>query len=85
MDEPLEYQAAHLNEALANDPRVSEHGLHITVRGPRLYVTGTVTTAERRSAIDDILRELATGYEIHDQTAVATLAEPGDGDEETLR
>jgi hypothetical protein len=80
MDEPLEYQAAHLNEALASDPRVSELGLHITVKADRLYVTGTVTTAERRSAIDEVLAELAAGYEIHNETAVPCLAEPPDAE-----
>jgi hypothetical protein len=78
MDEPLEYHAAHLNEALATDPRVSELGLHITVRAGRLYVTGTVTTTERQSAIDDVLAELAAGYEIHNETATPCLTEPQD-------
>ena len=83
MDEPLEYMAAHLNEALAADPRVSELGLRIAVRADRLYITGTVPTVERRAAIEDVLVELDTGYEIHNEVAVACLAEPDDV--ETLR
>ena len=83
MDEPFEYTAAHLTEALAEDPRVSELGLHLAVRGDKLYVTGTVTTIERRSAIDDVLSELDTGFEIHNETAVACLTGPDEA--ETLR
>jgi hypothetical protein len=78
VSEPLEYVAAHLNEALANDPRVSELGLHIAVRGDRLYVTGTVATDERRTAIEDVLAGLGTGYEIHNETTVACMAVPDD-------
>jgi len=73
--EPLEYTAAHLNDALAGDPRVSELGLRIDVRGERLYVTGMVATVERQAAIDEVLGALTT-YEIHNETAVARLAEP---------
>ena len=78
--EPLEYTTAHVSELLATDPRVSEQGLRITVRGDRLFVTGTVPTLERQAAIDDVLGELETGYEIHNETTVARLTEPDESE-----
>ena len=76
--EPLAYLAGHLNESLACDPRVSELGLRIDVRGTKLYVTGTVSTSERRAAIDEVVAELAAGYEIHNETVVAAMGTPND-------
>lgn len=74
--EPLEYVAAHLREAFACDPRVNELGLHITVRGTKLYVDGSVQTEERRAAVDAVAAELADGFEVHNQTVVTAFVEP---------
>ena len=79
-EEP-EYLVAHIEDALAHDARVNELGLHVAVRGQRLYVNGTVSTDARRQAVTEVVAELADGFEVHNETAVATMSVPDDGEE----
>ena len=81
MDGDQDYLLAHLGDDLANDPRVNELGLHVACRGERLFVTGAVSTEERRQAVTEVLRELAPGYEVHNETAVPPMGRPDDGEE----
>ena len=74
--EPLEYLAAHIADALARDRRVNELGLHIAVRDSKVYVTGSVQTAERRLAVTEVAGELAPDHEIDNQTVVTSFTEP---------
>ena len=69
-DEPVEYVAEHLREALASDPRVSELGLDVLIRGGELHVVGTVSTEERRRAVGDVAREIAPGATVRNETTV---------------
>ena len=69
---PLDYVGAHLEEALATDGRVGEQGVHVAVDGDGLVVAGTVSTAERRSAVDDIAREVAHGVVVRNDVVVVT-------------
>jgi hypothetical protein len=50
-DDPNEHLAADLEELLAEDERISEQGLQVTVRPGAVLVRGTVATRERRNAI----------------------------------
>ena len=70
-DEPVEYVAEHLREALASDPRVSELGLDVLIRGGELHVVGTVSTEERRQAVGEVAREVAPGESVRNETTVA--------------
>ena len=45
-----EYLAQHVRDALAEDPRVSELGISVTVAGDHVYLGGQVATNERRQA-----------------------------------
>jgi hypothetical protein len=76
-EEP-EYVVGHLEAALAADPRVNELGVHVIVRGERVYLNGTVPTEARRAAVADVAAELAPGYQIHNETVVAAYAEPAE-------
>jgi osmotically-inducible protein OsmY len=69
-DEPVEYVAEHLRIALAEDPRVSELGLDVSVRNGELHVGGTVSTEERRQAVADVAREIAPGATVRNETTV---------------
>ena len=69
-DEPVEYVAEHLREALAEDQRVSELGLDVSVRGGELHVVGTVSTEQRRRAVADVAREIAPGATVRNETTV---------------
>jgi len=68
------YLAAHLEEALAEDGRVAEPGLHVQVATDRVVVSGTVSDLERKQAVSDVLGELVGPRELVDLTDVA-----GDG------
>jgi hypothetical protein len=65
------YRAAHLEEALAEDPRVHEPELRVTVVGRTVRVAGVVPTADRRAAVAAVLSEAAAGFEVENLTTVA--------------
>ena len=64
---------SHLREALASDERVSELGLVVTLRGKRIFVSGTVSTPERQSAVTEVVHELVPEAEVHNETTVVDL------------
>ena len=68
------YLGAHLEEALAEDGRVAEPGLHVQVAGDRVVVSGTVSDPERKEAVATVLEARVDGRELVDLPAVA-----GDG------
>lgn len=71
-----EYLAGHIHETLAEDPRVSEQGISVSVTPGNVFLTGVVSTTERRDAISEVARELAPDHRIHNQVTVATFPEP---------
>jgi osmotically-inducible protein OsmY len=79
-EEPVlpDYLVAHVQEALAEDPRVSDLGIHVAVRGRKVFLSGTVASEERRLAVAAVVGEVASGYEIHNETEVAAYAEADD-------
>lgn len=68
------YLAAHLEEALTEDGRVAEPGLHVQVDGERVVVSGTVSDQERKEAVVEVLEGLVGDRKLVDFTDVA-----GDG------
>ena len=70
-----EYVVGHLQDALAHDPRVNELGVTVAVRGNRLFLGGTVSSAERRDAVGLVAAELAHECEIVNEIAVAAYPE----------
>ena len=80
-EEPKAYLVAHVREALARDARVNELHVDVTVAGKRVFLTGEVTTEDRRRAVTDVVRELLPEYEVHNETSVPRLDEPGDAEE----
>jgi osmotically-inducible protein OsmY len=71
-----EYLAGHLHQTLAEDPRVTEQGITVTTTPGNVFLTGIVSTVERRDAISVVAGELAPGYQIHNQVTVAVFPEP---------
>ena len=71
---------AHVQEALAEDPRAGEMELEVKVRGDRLVITGTVATPARREGISRVLAERFPGHDIDNQTEVPPLAEPDEAE-----
>jgi hypothetical protein len=70
--EPPEYRAAHLQEALATDPRVNEPSLRVSVGEDAVRVTGDVPTPERRDAVTEVLRELCPDLRVDNRTVLRT-------------
>jgi len=72
-EEPPHYLVQRVREALAHDERVSELEVKVKVFGHKVFLTGPVSTEERRVAIDEVLGEILPDYEIHNETQVAEL------------
>lgn len=77
-DDPPEHLGADLEELLAEDPRVNEQGLHVTVGDGAAVVRGAVATEARRDAIGQVLAEQLPGWRVDNQVEVlaADLAAP---------
>jgi osmotically-inducible protein OsmY len=73
--EPDAYTAEHVREELLRDPRVGELDVHVKIKGDVVFVTGNVSTADRRAALDDALAELLPGLQICNETTVAVFPE----------
>jgi hypothetical protein len=80
---PPEYLVGHIEDALARDPRVTEQGLRVQVRGspPTVVVTGTVVSQRHQAAIAEIVAELLPGARLDDETTVADYPEPSEVEE----
>jgi osmotically-inducible protein OsmY len=66
-----EYLAEHIRQAITTDPRTVEQGIDVRVVGDEVYLSGTVTSAERRDGVGDVAAELAEGRPVHNQVEVA--------------
>lgn len=73
---PEPYLLAHLQEALASDPRTDELGVEAMLSGNVVVLSGTVTTAARREAAEAVAREVLEGREVRNDVTVAELTEP---------
>lgn len=73
MAEPTneDYQAEHVREALAADPRVNAPELRVRIGVGIVHVDGVVPTRERQAAIEAVVGELCSGYRVDDRTTVA--------------
>ena len=83
MAEPHEYLVHHIQDALATDPRARELGVDVHVGGERVVLTGTAATPAQRSAIAEVVEELADGYEVVNEMTVLSAAEDGTVEELT--
>ena len=64
------YLAERIRTALAQDRRVNELGVHVTLVGTRVFVTGTVATAARRCGIASVVAEQFPDLELHNDVTV---------------
>ena len=65
-----EYVAAHVQEALARDPRVNEPELGVTVVKGRVVINGNVPTDERRRAVTEVVHECCPDLGVENRTTV---------------
>jgi osmotically-inducible protein OsmY len=66
-----DYQAEHVREALAADPRVNAPELQVRIGAGIVHVDGVVPTHARRAAIEVVVQELCPGFRLDDRTTVA--------------
>jgi hypothetical protein len=79
--EPKQYVIERVHRALAEDPRVGELDVDVTLAGGRVFLMGEVPTQERKDAISNVVGELLPDHEVCNETSVATLAPAGDPEE----
>jgi hypothetical protein len=84
MSEEREHVAARIREALATDPRVGEIELEIRVGESDVVVHGTVSTEDRRRAVDAVLQEVASELQVRNEVTITSHREPRDQDEEAV-
>ncbi len=82
--EPDDYVIGRVQQALAHDPRVNELDVTVTIKGGKLFLTGTVTTEERCRAITEIVCRECPDLDVHNEVAVVSLREPDGADVEEL-
>jgi hypothetical protein len=75
-DQPPHYLVQKVREALAHDDRVNELEIKVKIYGKRVFLTGVVSTQERRAGIDDVIHELLPGYEVQNETTVGAFDGP---------
>jgi BON domain len=75
-----DYTAAHVQEALARDPRVSEPELEVQIVGGRVIVTGVVPTDERHEGVDAVVRESCPDLEVDNRTTVGRYPDAGEAE-----
>jgi hypothetical protein len=81
-DDPNEHLAADLEELLAEDERISEQGLQVTVRPNAVLVRGTVATRDRRNAIVTVISSELPRHRIElDVTVLADEMQPPTSEE----
>lgn len=77
--EPNTYLVEHIREHLLHDPRIGELDIHVTVEGLLMFVTGHVSTEQRRAAISASLAGLLPDHEIRNETTVSVYPEAPEG------
>jgi hypothetical protein len=71
--------------ALAEDPRIGQLDICITLRGQRALLTGHVVTRDRQELVAAVVAEHLPGYEIDNATTtLENLPEPSATAEEDL-
>lgn len=80
-DEPNGYVVERVRRALASDDRVNELAVEVTVRGKRIFLSGPVSSAERRDAISMVVAELLPEYDVANETSVARALEPDEAED----
>jgi osmotically-inducible protein OsmY len=74
VEEPEKYLVQRVRDALADDPRVGELHVDVSIRGGKVFLTGSVQSDERRDAIGELVREVLPDHEIHNHVTVETIA-----------
>jgi osmotically-inducible protein OsmY len=85
MNDDLGAVTEETRRALAQDPRLGQLDVSITLRGRRALLSGHVVTRDRQELVAAVVAEHLPGYEIDNATTtLENLPEPPDTAEEDL-
>jgi osmotically-inducible protein OsmY len=73
-DEPEKYLVQRVRDVLAEDPRVGELHIDVTIRGDRVFLTGVVPSPERRDAIADLVGKVLPEHHVHNHVTVEPIS-----------
>ncbi|GAB2712241.1 BON domain-containing protein [Nocardia thraciensis] len=73
-----QYLVANLRRAFAEDPRTAELGVHVTIRGDVVVLSGEVASARCREQLQDVVREHVPKLRVHNDVRVTSSAAPAD-------
>ncbi|WP_024804594.1 nucleotidyltransferase family protein [Nocardia sp. BMG51109] len=73
-----QYLVANLRRAFAEDPRTAELGVHVTIRGDVVVLSGEVTSEQRRRQLREVVHEQAPKLRVHNDVRVTSCAAPTD-------
>jgi predicted nucleotidyltransferase len=73
---PETYLIGRIQNALATDERTAALDLQLNVGCKHVLVKGEVNSHEQLRAIEAVIREIASGFEINNQIRVTDMAEP---------
>ncbi|MFC4372967.1 nucleotidyltransferase family protein [Nocardia halotolerans] len=76
--EPPQYVVAHIRRAFAEDPRTATLGVHVTVRGDVVVLTGEVSDEQCRDALETVLREQIGALRVHNDVRVNRPGAPSE-------
>jgi hypothetical protein len=71
-----QYLSARLRRAIAEDPRTTELGVRVTVRGDHVLLSGDVACEDRRAELEAVVHEVAPDLQVLDDVRVVSVAEP---------
>ena len=72
--EPEKYLVQHVRDALAGDPRIGELHVDVSIRGDKVFLTGSVPSIERRDAIAELVKDVLPTHEVHNHVTVDPIA-----------
>lgn len=72
-EEPEDYAAQRVRDALAADGRAGEMAVRVRTVAGKVFLTGEVATPERRDAVGAVAAEVLPDYELHNETVVTMV------------
>jgi osmotically-inducible protein OsmY len=80
-DEPAEYVAERLREAIATEPDVYQLGITVNVVGDHVHLAGPASTGAQRQAIVALVERLAPELQVVDDLDVPSQSQPTEVEE----
>ncbi|ORI16479.1 phospholipid-binding protein [Rhodococcus erythropolis] len=71
-----QYVVAHIRRVFAEDPRTSELGVRVMIRGETVHLSGEVSTQHRKHELESIVAEIYPDVQVHNDIHVMSSAEP---------